>query len=155
MIGESKLQSLFPNLHTFLSTFTVYASLRIAFEKDYRPAFMVWMEQISYHATYAPWPNVLKYAVNYFRTHQRDPPVTWLQFDNHLTAVHFTHANLSQSTSNPTNPPSKQDHNPHTETKTTNPQTRIRSTIATTPEATDKPVAPIQKTPLHAISKPA
>jgi len=115
VFGDSKLLSSLPNIQTFMSAFTIYTAIRSAYNREYGPALTAWMEQIYYHATYTLWPNVLKYTVNFFRTHETDPPETWLSFDNHLTSVHFTHgntnnppqttstssANTSSSTSNP------------------------------------------------------
>jgi len=94
-----KLLSAIPNLQTFTSAFTTYASIRSTFDKEYGPVFYAFIEQLNYHALHAPWPNVLKYAANFFRTYQNAPPEAWYQFDNHLLGTHFTHATTQENTS--------------------------------------------------------
>ena len=94
-----KLLSAFLNLQTFTSAFTTYASIRSTFDKEYGPVFYAFIEQLNYHALHAPWPNVLKYAANFFRTYQNAPPEAWYQFDNHLLRMHFTHATTQGNTS--------------------------------------------------------
>ena len=147
IIGESKLQSSFPNLQTFhLSLHCLRLHLR-RIRETYGPPFKVWMDQIAYSTTYAPLSNVLKYAANYFRTRKRDPPLqlglgsttTWRPF------ISVTRISLGLYWTQPPHPPSK----------ATNPQTETHHMVVKPPETTDKSVALTRKTPPHVTFKPA
>ncbi|TMC17614.1 MAG: hypothetical protein E6J34_18360 [Chloroflexi bacterium] len=102
LIADGKMGTAFPNLQSFLSAFNTYAAIRSAYAPEYGSALTAWMEQLSYHAVYASWSQVLKFAIDFFRKYQTKPPQDWLPFDNHLTSVHFTH---SDSTPTPYQPP--------------------------------------------------
>jgi hypothetical protein len=121
LIADGKMHTAFPTFLIFVSAFSVYQAIRCAYAPEYGCALAAWIEQLHYHATYAPWSQVLKFAIDYFRKYQTKTPADWLPFDNHLNSVHFTHASRTSSiaqhpaTSNPSSVKGTKDTRPRSD----------------------------------------
>jgi len=86
---HTDLLDYFPDLQSFTFVFSIYAAIRTAFDKEYGPALLSFIQQITLHASRVPWPNVLNYIVAFFRTRQYGPPELWLDWDFLLITFHL------------------------------------------------------------------
>jgi hypothetical protein len=71
LIADGKMHTAFPTLQTFISAFSVYQAIHCAYASEYGYALAAWIEQLHFHATYASWSQVLKFAIDFFRKYPR------------------------------------------------------------------------------------
>ena len=91
--AKTKLQSTFPDLHTFLSAWLIYGSIRTAFAPERGPGLWAWTERIvGFGKLQYEFVAILDYIVAYFQKHQRSPPEKWFEMDSELHTEHLGNA---------------------------------------------------------------
>jgi hypothetical protein len=105
--SQTKLQTVFHNLTTFLSAFMVYISIRATFAPEYGSTMTLWVERIMGYTAKGSWPPVLAYVIDFFQRYQNAPASKWLDIDGELVALHFSFANTTPSIPHTAKSPSK------------------------------------------------
>jgi hypothetical protein len=105
--SQTKLQTVFHNLATFLSAFMIYISIRATFAPEYGSTMSIWVERIISYNAKGPWPPVLAYIIDFFQRHQNAPAAKWLEIDGELVALHFSFANSMPTLSHTPKSPTK------------------------------------------------
>jgi len=105
--SQTKLQTVFYNLTTFLSAFMIYISIRATFAPEYGSTMTLWVERIMGYTAKGSWPPVLAYVIDFFQRYQNAPASKWLDIDGELVALHFSFANTTPSIPHAPKSPSK------------------------------------------------
>ena len=105
--SQTKLQTVFHNLATFLSAFMIYISIRATFAPEYGSTMSIWVERIISYNAKGSWPPVLAYIIDFFQRHQNAPAAKWLEIDGELVALHFSFANSATNLAHTPKSPTK------------------------------------------------
>ena len=79
--ATTKLEKTLPSFAHWLSAFSVYASIRTAFDKTgtMGPALFLFMREMNHNQLNFPWSKVLCYFLETFRQYQQAPASTWAE----------------------------------------------------------------------------
>jgi hypothetical protein len=103
----SKLDKTLPSFTHWLSAFSVYASIRAAYDKTgtMGPALFLFMREINHYQLAFHWSQVLRYFLETFRRYQALPASAWSEPYFKAFAKHLRHtiAPTASSTSTTTN----------------------------------------------------
>ena len=99
----SKLDKTLPSFAHWLSAFSVYASIRLAYDTTgtMGPSLFIFMREVNHYQLNFPWSRVLRYFYETFRRYQTLPASTWNEpyikaYTKHL---HHNTASVVPSTS--------------------------------------------------------
>ena len=99
----SKLEKTLPSFAHWFSAFSVYASIRTAFDKTgtMGPALFLFMREMNHHQLNFPWNQVLCYFFETFRQYQRLPAPVWSEPYIKAYTKHLHHNTAPAVTSTP------------------------------------------------------
>jgi len=94
--ATSKLDKSLPSFAHWFSAFSVYASIRAAYDRTgtMGPALIMFTREMNHYQLNFPWPQVLRYFLETFRDCQSKPAQAWLQ-PNVRAYTKFLHHNTA------------------------------------------------------------
>jgi hypothetical protein len=89
----AKLDKTLPSYAHWLSAFTVYASIRAAYDPTGQmgPVLFLFIREMNHYQLNFPWYKVLRYFYETFREYQRAPASTWKEPFNRAYLKHMNH----------------------------------------------------------------